>query len=540
MQRARSLDPTMALSSYQSIEVEPTAHCDDGSLLDHNGGDSSDEDAVVVAGRPADKNAHAAAARLHPHPSAPSGAGPAAAPPAPPAVGSTAAAAVPRLSPAAAIITLVKGNLGPGVLNLPRAFAVTGYATGSVLFVVVALQGIHSMWLLVYCKNLLRRRHRHGDRHPRGGDGHGTVLTFMDVAEAALGRHGGRLTAVFLFVLQTGVCCVFLSLVATNLQAALHLPASAAVAVVTLALLGAVLVRFLRDLFWLNAAANAFMLAAVVTATVAGWHHHRHDDIANDQAPLPAARGGVAAAVTFTSDMFFAFEGIGLVLPVENCYNHASKRSFAAVLLCSMACVAVLFAVTGLTASIGFPDIDSASITAYLKQRYPHVLWYAIVNVLVLVAVALTFPLQLTPAMEVLEGWLTERKLRRPRDIGGDDDDDTTAPAEAEPDVAAIATAPSFYSRHEWIARRWVVVLSCAAVVLIVRDLGILVSLVGAIGQTGLAGLPCAIHLSLQQRGIAPANLMLTVVDMLILVFCGFVMVAGFSVAVGDILKNAR
>jgi len=70
-----------------------------------------------------------------------------------------------------------------------------------------------------------------------------------------------------------------------------------------------------------------------------------------------------------------------------------------------MIVVGTLFWLTGFTTSWGFPGIENGSITAYLSEQYPDSTWFRIVNTLVTVAVLLTFPLQLTPALEVLEGW---------------------------------------------------------------------------------------------------------------------------------------
>ena len=55
-----------------------------------------------------------------------------------------------------AIQHLIKGNLGPGCLNIPNAFALCGWILGSFLFLLVAIQGIYSMILLVYCKRWIR------------------------------------------------------------------------------------------------------------------------------------------------------------------------------------------------------------------------------------------------------------------------------------------------------------------------------------------------------------------------------------------------
>ena len=92
-----------------------------------------------------------------------------------------------------AMITLIKGNLGPGILNLPHAFALAGYGLGSVLFFVVSLQGLYSMWLLVSCQQRLQQQQNQQHNN--------TSLTFMGVARRVLGPYGGRAVEVFLLSL---------------------------------------------------------------------------------------------------------------------------------------------------------------------------------------------------------------------------------------------------------------------------------------------------------------------------------------------------
>jgi amino acid permease len=482
-----------------------------------------------------------------------------------------------RMSGIAASFALMKGNLGPGILNLPHAFAKAGPMLGATLFIIVSIQGLYSMTLLVSCKNwIVQQQHQHQQSyrttttdHPSSPDPlHNTVRTFMDVTKFALGNIGGRITEIFVFVLQLGVCCVFISLIATNLQAAFHwLSSGLTIALIAIFMMLAVLIRFLKDLFWLNAIANTFMFIAILTATIASIINIHHNT--NQPASNTATHGTISTAITFTADMFFAFEGIGLVLPVENNYDHhhstttsASTSSckhrrwnFSRVLLSSMGCVAILFGMTGLTASIGFPNIESASITAYLKQTYPDIMWFSIVNFLVLAAVAFTFPLQLTPAMEVLEKWLSECPPYRRSSVNNVNNESNsvhqnTVIARSTEEVYTtvvhntISTpttlSASLWNQYGWIARRWMVVITCATFVLIVDDLGILVSLFGAIGQTGLAGMPCAVHLVLQRHNMAPKNVFLSLADILILIFCAFVMVSGCYLSIRDIINKSR
>ena len=438
-----------------------------------------------------------------------------------------------QLSPLDSAIHLVKGNLGPGCLNLPHAFALSGWALGSGLFLLIALQGIYSMWLLVYCKNLMERSSHHH------------AMTFMEVAKVAFGPIGGHLVEILLFILQGGVCCVFLSLIRTNLRAFFPwLSDIASVLVVTAGLMLMVLLRFLKDLLWLSAAANVIMLIAILTATIAGWMH-----FSPHNANIVAANPAPSVIVTFASDMFFAFEGIGLVLPVENSY-YSHQRSFSSILIGSMGFVGFLFVLIGVSASLGFPDVHSGSITAYLEQQYPGVVWFSIVNALVIVAVALTFPLQLAPAMQVLDEWLDHTRtgffIRRQRSVASIEVTTYSAAQQhVETEEVTFHNEPPISPLDRttcgvkvWIYRRWFMVLGCATIVFFVDNLGLLIMAVGAIGQTGLAGMPCAVHLAMQYQGTAPRNRLHIVVDAFVLVICFMVMVSGLVTSITEMLES--
>ena len=80
------------------------------------------------------------------------------------------------------------------------------------------------------------------------------------------------------------------------------------------------------------------------------------------------------------------------------------------------------------------------------------------------------------------------------------------------------------------------VVFGCAVVVLAVNNLALLMSLFGAVGQTGLALMPCAIHLQLQQRGTAPRKYILSVVDGCTIAFSFVVMVTGVVFSIQEIV----
>ena len=396
------------------------------------------------------------------------------------------------------------------------------------------------MWLLVQCKNLLHAHYydRLTTTTTRTDDSthHPKIHTFMEVARAALGSTGGRVVEIFLFVLQGGVCCVFLSLLSTNLMAALpFLSSTVAVFLVTIVISVMVLLRFLKDLVWLSASANSIMITAILTASVAGLLQWMRRDVntAYDEPPPIISHRPLSAAITFTSDMFFAFEGIGLVLPIENSFSARHRTStptsttqqqqqptlsFDQILIRSMCVTAMLFLLVGLPAVFGFPDIQSGSVTAYLKERYPQQLWFTFINAMVMVAVALTFPLQLQPAVQVLDQWIDDYNdygCCGATGSGSSDDEhlDLSSASDGDIEIERVSLhdgqrasplqrrSSSFLSRslsehpsqrshccgsseYTWLFRRWAVVLACAMIVLLVDDLGVLMALFGAVGQT--------------------------------------------------------
>jgi proton-coupled amino acid transporter len=440
-----------------------------------------------------------------------------------------------------AITALVKGNLGPGSLNLPHAFGLTGWGLGLVLFSFVFFQGIYSMWLLIYCKNILQDEHQ----HPR---------TFMQVARDTLGGFGGRVIELLLFVVQGGVCCVFISLLNTNLQAQLPMLNSLlTLAIIAVFLLLIVLLRFLKDLVWLCATANVFMLLAIFTASVAGVNQLIHDP---PEPSLAVAHPTPFAIITFTTDLFFAFEGMGLVLPVENEYSIGGSGvggsgRFSSILFASMSLLALLFVTVGTTAAAGFPQVHSGSVTAFLEKSFPHTRWYSIVNLLVMAAVALTFPLQLTPAMQVVEKWFGSTHDEYEAAVSTDEHNvqheqgihPEACVEEAFEDESEETLVQTYHacrsSRYTWIWQRWIMVLLCSLIVFIFENnLALLMSLFGAVGQTGLAAAPCAMHLRLQWIGKAPKRPWQSVLDVSIIVYCTIIMVSGCILATRQLIEH--
>merc|ERR1711865_172554 len=360
------------------------------------------------------------------------------------------------------------------------------------------------------------------------------LISYGDVANATWGNKGRWVVNFFAFTMQFGVCCAFLGLMSTNLTAQTGWSKYLSEGVITVALLFLVLFRHLKHIKWFSCFANILMFIAVGTAIVASFIQiARYDSgtttvnaqtVANTQTKEPTMfPATVKNGIEFITSIFFAFEGMALVLPIEKAYsmgyktkaeeNKASKR-FGFLALYAMAFVGGFFYVTGMANSIAFPDVDNGSITAYLRVTFPDNIWYSIVNIFETVAVFLTFSLQMTPPNEIIDDLIA----------GGCG-------------CCKPPSATSLWGKYNWIATRYFLVLCCyAANMIFGNDLSLLISFFGAAGQTNLAMIPCIIYLKLQHMGIAPRNMAVSLLNGAIVLFCSCAMVAGIAFAVIDVI----
>jgi proton-coupled amino acid transporter len=102
----------------------------------------------------------------------------------------------------------------------------------------------------------------------------------------------------------------------------------------------------------------------------------------------------------------YSFEGIGLILPIQNEMKEPSRFSRINALV--MIFILVLFLFLGEMPVLAFGKITNGSITAVLREYYDG---FAVTlsNLLLAFACTLSFPIQFYPALEVLERALHEK-----------------------------------------------------------------------------------------------------------------------------------
>ncbi|XP_052860153.1 proton-coupled amino acid transporter 2-like [Anopheles cruzii] len=346
------------------------------------------------------------------------------------------------------LMHVLNGNLGTGILAMPDAFKNAGLYVGFFGTLVMGVICTHCMHLLVRCSHELCRRYGRSS------------LSYADVGFCALDSGpiwmqplaGGfrRLINTFLVVMQLGLCCVYFLFVAVNVRELLaYANIHTTVLTVLVWLLAPLtllnLVRSLKLLTPMSLVASIFAVAGLAIAFLFLLQDLPHS------ASVPPISSWSTLPLYFGTVMY-AFEGIGVVLPLEN--NLARPRDFIAwngVLNTGMTLVVCLYSAVGFFGYLKYGEQAQGSVTLNLPSDH---LLAQLVRLLMAVAVLASYALQFYVPMTIL---------------------------------APVVAGHTAHPRCAETVLRLVTVLLTFVLAAIIPNLGTFISLVGAVSTSTLA-----------------------------------------------------
>ncbi|XP_050099904.1 proton-coupled amino acid transporter 1-like [Anopheles aquasalis] len=308
------------------------------------------------------------------------------------------------------LMHMLNGNLGTGILAMPDAFKNAGLYVGFFGTLAMGLICTHCMHLLVRCSHELCRRY--GRPSLSYADVGYYALDSGPVRLQPLAGSFRRLINTFLVVMQLGLCCVYFLFVAVNVRELLvYAGVTEQVSVVTvlvwllgpLALLN--LVRSLKLLTPTSLVASVFAVAGLAIAFL-----FLLQDLPHSGSRPPVS--GWSTLPLYFGTVMYAFEGIGVVLPLEN--NLARPRDFTAwngVLNTGMTLVVCLYSAVGFFGYLKYGEAAQGSVT--LNLPYDHVL-AQLVRLLMAVAVLASYALQFYVPMTILAPAIRHRHPGHP------------------------------------------------------------------------------------------------------------------------------
>ncbi|KAJ2756338.1 hypothetical protein GGI19_000939 [Coemansia pectinata] len=287
-------------------------------------------------------------------------------------------------SPQKAFFLLVKSFVGTGVLVLPRAFLNGGLIFSTILMSAIAWYALHCMIMLsdVYLK--------------LGG-------SYGDLALKLYGRPLKYCVMVSIVLAQLGFCCAYVIFVATNMrdlwntitECQHQYPTEMWILFQLLIYIPLAFVRKIKKFASLSLVGNFFILIGLGYLFVYDlWS---------------IATRGPAKVVQFNPSKFpllvgtaaFSYEGISLVIPIVESMERKDK--FNGVLTASLVICAGLFVIIGALSYLTFGEAVEAVILLNLPNDS---VWTLSVQFLYSLAIIMSVPLQLFPAIRIIESGL--------------------------------------------------------------------------------------------------------------------------------------
>lgn len=291
-------------------------------------------------------------------------------------------------SPTNAALLLLKAFVGTGVLFLPKA-----YLNGGMLFSNIVLLGLAV--LNTYCFILL------GNTHEKIGG------SFGDMGGALYGKSMRAMILFSIVMSQIGFAATYIVFTAENLQAFIvavsncrtWLDIKVLVFVQLAVFLPLSLVRDISKLGFTALVADVFIVLGLVYLSYSDIRtlvvNHGVSDIVNFNPHDWSLLVGTAV---------FTFEGIGLIIPIKEAMVQPSK--FPSVLAFVMIVITIVFVFMG---TLSYAAFGSATRTVVLLNLPQDDKFVNAVQLLYSMAILLSTPLQLFPAIRIAENELFTR-----------------------------------------------------------------------------------------------------------------------------------
>lgn len=281
--------------------------------------------------------------------------------------------------------------VGSGVLGLPYSFKRTGWVMSLIMISFVALLTYHCMMLLVHTRRKLESL-----------PDFSKISSFGDLGFAVCGSIGKAVVDVMIVLSQAGFCVGYLIFIANTL-ANLYLGSTFwGISAKALYIWGCFPFQLgLNSIKTLTHLAPLSIFADVVDLGAMGVVMVEDLGIILKKIPEVRAFGGTSVFFYGMGVAVYAFEGIGMVLPLESETKDRSK--FGRVLAISMAFIAVMYGGFGALGYFAFEEDVKDIITANLGKG----LISTLVQLGLCINLFFTFPLMMNPVYETVE-----RRLR--------------------------------------------------------------------------------------------------------------------------------
>ncbi|CAH8519891.1 unnamed protein product [Heterobilharzia americana] len=311
-----------------------------------------------------------------------------------------------------ALMSLIKGNIGTGILSMPVVFKYAGLWTGFAMIIVAGILSTYLMHVLLRTANAAQSKYG-WDRSKI--DYAEAVFVVLKYGPEKLRKWKGKVKHTvngFLIVTQVGFCCVYTLFITENIRYFLmsffpHLNTNVYLVgfVVCLILIVMNFKSSMRVVTYLSGLANICTIIGMIL--IFGYLFSSGLHSVNQ---FPAITNFKGLLISF-SIVMFSFEGISLVLPIHSRMSDPrGYGSWCGVLNTGMMIVVCLNLAIGFYGFLRFGENSEGSITLNIPQ-IPY--WFAPVKPLFIVAMFISYLLQYYVPASIFSRLMEKLKCHR-------------------------------------------------------------------------------------------------------------------------------
>ncbi|XP_018645556.1 amino acid transporter, putative [Schistosoma mansoni] len=292
-----------------------------------------------------------------------------------------------------ALMSLIKGNIGTGILSMPVVIRYAGLWTGFTMIIASGILSTYLMHVLLRTANAVQQRHN-WDRSKM--DYAETAFLVLKYGPERLRKLKGKLKHTvngFLILTQVGTCCVYTLFITENIRYFLvsffpYLTLNVYLVGFIVCLI-LILMNFkssMRVVTYLSGLANVCTAIGMILIFVYLFTSGLHSIY-----EFPAITNFNGLLIAF-SIVMFSFEGISLVLPLQSKMIDPTRYGLPfGVLTTGMIIVICMNVAVGFYGFLKFGEESEGSITLNIPQ-VPY--WFAPVKPLFIIAMFVSYLLQ--------------------------------------------------------------------------------------------------------------------------------------------------
>ncbi|KAI8146858.1 transmembrane amino acid transporter protein-domain-containing protein [Fennellomyces sp. T-0311] len=290
-------------------------------------------------------------------------------------------------TPAKAVFLLLKSFVGTGVMFLPKAFYNGGLIFSTALLTSIAVISLYAFLLLVETRNKV-------------------PMSFGDIGGVLFGPTMRMSVLLAITLSQIGFVCAYMVFVAQNIQALIesvfHCEVSVPLAYLILGQIAVfvplAMIRKIQKLSAFALIADLFILIGLVYL-----YYYDFLTLATHGIGKVNWTINVQSFPLFIGTAVFTYEGVGLVIPITESMKDPKK--FPKVLSYTMLFITLLFLSIGFISYLAFGE----DVQTVILLNLPASTTVDSIQGLYALAICLSIPLQLFPAIRIMENGLFTR-----------------------------------------------------------------------------------------------------------------------------------